>query len=214
MAKEWDLVIFDCDEVLVDSEPISNGTMVEMLGEIGLAMTLAESMDLLRGRSILAVISLVEERLGHQVPANFLDQYYLRIDQAFQRELKPVPGVIDALDRITLPACVASSGPHRKIKTTLGVTGLLSRFEGRIYSAVDVGRGKPSPDLFLHAARSMETEPGRCVVIEDAVPGIQAAIAAGMHVFGYAGDSSPDALREAGAEVFMNMADLPGLLGM
>ena len=211
---KWDLVIFDCDGVLVDSEPISNGTLVEMLSEIGLSISLEESSNLFMGRSMPAIIESVEERIGGLVPEGFIEQYYVRMDAAFHKNLKPIPGVIEALDRISLPTCVASSGPHRKMKTTLGLTGLLERFEGRIFSAWDVGRGKPFPDLFLHAASNMGTEPSRCVVIEDALPGVQAAVAAGMSVFGYTqkSSSSPSPLQQAGAVVFHDMDELPGLL--
>ncbi len=136
------------------------------------------------------------------------------MDSALQLDLKPIPGVIEALDRISLPTCVASSGPHRKMRTTLGITGLFGRFEGRIFSAWDVGRGKPFPDLFLYAASCMGTDPSRCVVIEDALPGVQAAVAAGMSVFGYTRESSMGPLGQAGAKVFNYMAELPRLLGM
>ena len=210
----WDLVIFDCDGVLVDSVPISNGTLVEMLSEIGLKISLEESARQFMGRSMPAIIELIEERMGRPVPVEFIDQYYTRMEAAFQRDLKPVPGVIEALDRISLPTCVASSGPHRKMETTLGITGLFERFEGRIFSAWDVGRGKPFPDLFLYAASSMGTHPSRCVVIEDALPGVQAAVAAGMSVFGYTQESMRSPLSQAGAEVFNDMAKLPALLGM
>ena len=218
---KWDLVIFDCDGVLVDSEPISNLTTVEMLAEIGLSLSLEESASLFRGRSIPAIFAVVEERIGRPMPEDFLEQLYNRMDAAFQQDLSLIPGVIgvlEALERRALPTCVASSGPHRKMKTTLGLTGLLERFEGRIFSASDVGRGKPFPDLFLYAASHMGADPSRCVVIEDAVPGVQAAVAAGMAVFGYAGDgmegSGAQCLQQAGAQVFADMADLPALLGL
>ena len=209
---KWDLVIFDCDGVLVDSETISNGTLVEMLAEIHLSISLEESSSLFMGRSMPAIIELVEERIGGFVPEGFLEQYYVRMDAAFHQDLKPIPGVIEALDRISLPTCVASSGPYRKMKTTLGITGLLERFEGRIFSAWDVGRGKPFPDLFLYAASCMKTDPNKCVVIEDSFPGVQAAVAAGMSVFGYSQKSSSSPLQQAGAVVFDDMAELPGLL--
>ena len=209
---KWDLVIFDCDGVLVDSETISNGTLVEMLAEIHLSISLEESSSLFMGRSMPAIIELVEERIGGFVPEGFLEQYYVRMDAAFHQDLKPIPGVIEALDRISLPTCVASSGPYRKMKTTLGITGLLERFEGRIFSAWDVGRGKPFPDLFLYAASCMKTDPNKCVVIEDSFPGVQAAVAAGMSVFGYSQKSSSSPLQKAGAVVFDDMAELPGLL--
>ena len=224
ILMKWDLVIFDCDGVLVDSEPISNATMVEMLAEIGLILSLEESARLFRGRSLPYIFAIVEERLGKPVPDGFLDQLYTRMDAAFQHDLKPVPGgmgVIEVLERMSMPTCVASSGPHRKMQTTLRLIGLLERFEGRIFSAADVGRGKPFPDLFLFAASQMGADPRRCVVIEDALPGVQAAVAAGMSVFGYVPDditsmkeSEAHPLQGAGAQVFVSMADLPTLLGL
>lgn len=209
---KYDLVIFDCDGVLVDSMAISNGTLVDMLVEIGVSISLQESDDLYMGRSMPAIIEDVSARFNVRVPDAFLNEYYVRMDAAFNTDLKPVPGIVDALDKISLPTCVASSAPHRKMDTTLRVTGLMDRFVGRIYSANDVGRGKPFPDLFLHAARQMGAEPLRCVVIEDAVAGVQAAVSAGMPVFGYAPDSDGEALRQAGATVFNDMTDLPELL--
>ncbi len=125
-----------------------------------------------------------------------------------------MPGVVDALDRIGLPSCVASSGPHHKMAVTLRRTALWERFEGRIFSATEVRRGKPAPDLFLHAARQMGFDPAQTAVVEDSVPGVLAARAAGMRALAYAGDSDADAeaLAEAGGETFRDMAELPGLL--
>ena len=168
---KYDLVIFDCDGVLVDSMAISNGTLVDMLSEIGVSQTLDESNSLYMGRSMPAIIEDVLQRFGVRVPESFLNEYYTRMDVAFREDLRPVPGIVEALDKINLPTCVASSAPHRKMDTTLQVTGLKDRFDGRIFSANDVGRGKPFPDLFLHAARQMGAKPLRCVVIEDAVAG-------------------------------------------
>lgn len=208
----WELVIFDCDGVLVDSEPISNGVLSNMLTEIDLPMSPQESIQLFQGRSMASVFEMIESRFGKPVPDGFLEEYYLRMDAEFRESLNPTPGIFEALDGISIPTCVASSGPHRKMRTTLGVTGLFSRFEGRIFSATEVARGKPHPDLFLHAAKSMGASPKWCVVVEDAVPGVMAAIAAGMAVFGYARTSPSGPLAEAGAQVFDNMADLPGLI--
>ena len=212
VTLKFDLVIFDCDGVLVDSMAISNGTLVEMLRELGVTVSLEESNALYMGRSLPAIIEDVSNRFGVSVPHGFPNEYYLRMEAAFRKGLRPVPGIIEAPDKITLPKCVASSAPHRKMNTTLRVTGLMDRFEGCIFSAADVGRGKPFPDLFLYAARQMGSEAHRCVVIEDAVPGVQAAVSAGMSVFGYAADSDGDSLREAGATVFDGMANLPDLL--
>ena len=133
--------------------------------------------------------------------------------EAFESDLHSISGIEAALDQITLPTCVASSGSHEKIRTTLGHTNLLGRFEGRIFSSSEVSKGKPAPDVFLHAARQMGYEPERCVVIEDSKYGVQAARAAGMHAFGYAGGLTPAEWLEAEkATVFTSMAELPDLL--
>ncbi|MDX9858929.1 MAG: HAD family hydrolase [candidate division Zixibacteria bacterium] len=208
----WSLIIFDCDGVLVDSEPITNRIFRRMLNEIGLEISLEETMSVFLGRTMDDCVGIIEDRLGHAVPDNFIEQYHRRIIPAFERELKAVPGVETVLDAIPGPTCVASSGAHEKMRATLGVTGLLSRFEGRLFSATEVPRGKPFPDLFLHAAKTFGAEPSRCAVIEDSVPGVQAGRAAGMHVFGYAGFTPSARLEQAGALVFHHMRELPVLL--
>jgi len=210
-----DLVIFDCDGVLVDSEPIANRIFVEHLARHGIAMSLEAALSDLVGRSLPSCVALLEERHGLKLPADFAPVLQGVTMQAFERELQPVPGVAAALDRITGPTCVASSSAPAKIRLSLGLTGLLPRFEGRLFSASEVPRGKPHPDLFLHAAARMGHAPSRCVVVEDAVPGVQAGRAAGMRVLAYAGAAHADRTRldDAGGEVFSDMADLPGLLG-
>jgi HAD superfamily hydrolase (TIGR01509 family) len=208
----WDLVIFDCDGVLVDSEPIANRVMCEMVGEVGLPMSYDETVRTFIGRSMSSCVALIEERLGRRLTPGFAAEFHVRTVERFRSELQPVPGIEDALDRIALPTCVASSGEIAKMEVTLGVTGLLPRFRGRIFSATQVPRGKPAPDLFLHAARQVGARPERCVVVEDTVLGVQAAVAAGMHVFGFAGRSDPEELARAGAQVFHDMRLLPGLL--
>jgi HAD superfamily hydrolase (TIGR01509 family) len=209
----WDLVIFDCDGVLVDSEPISNRIFSTMLGEIGIPTSYEETVRQFVGRSMQSCLEIMERRLGGPVPEHFLPDYHARTFAAFERELRPVPGVVEVLDRLRVPTCVASSGEHAKIRTTLGVTGLLPRFEGRIFSATEVERGKPAPDLFLHAARAMNAAPPACAVVEDTILGVQAGVAAGMTVFGYAAMSGPGALTAAGARVFEDMGELVALLG-
>ena len=164
------------------------------------------------GRSWATCRALIEQRLGRPLPEDFADGYHEELYEALRRELRPVAGVRAALDAIDGPACVASSGAHEKIRTSLGATGLLERFEGRIFSATDVEHGKPAPDLFLHAARECGAEPGRCVVVEDAPAGVQAGRRAGMTVLGYAGLTAPELLAAEGATVFRSMAELPALL--
>jgi HAD superfamily hydrolase (TIGR01509 family) len=204
------LVILDCDGVLVDSEPLSNRTLSQALAAIGVEMSQDECMRTFMGRSFTTVLDEIERRLGAPAPDTFEADYRQRMFAAFAAELRAVPGVEDALDRIEDPTCVASSGRPEKIRFTLGHTGLLPRFEGRIFSASEVPRGKPHPDLFLHAAARMGFAPGHVVVVEDSRPGVEAAQAAGMRVLGYAGRTDPDDLD--GAEIFTDMAALPELL--
>jgi HAD superfamily hydrolase (TIGR01509 family) len=203
-------VIFDCDGVLVDSEQISNRVLAGLLTEIGLPMTPEESVEAFMGRSWKTVEAYAADTRGEPLPDGFRARYLDAMFAAFSEQLVPVPGVIAALDAIELPSCVASSGSHEKMRVTLGQTGLLERFEGRIFSATEVEHGKPAPDLFLHAAASMGWEPAECAVVEDSPAGVEAGLSAGMTVFGYAGTTP--ASRLAGAHVFTDMAELPALL--
>ena len=195
-------VIFDCDGVLVDSEPLMNREFSAMLNELGLSYTAAETTRTFMGRSMKSCMQIVETQLGHAVPPGFFDVLDQRAYAVFERHLTPVPGVellLDALDRIGLPYAVASSGSHEKMRTTLGITGLLPRLTGRITSATEVAHGKPAPDVFLLAAERLNVAPQNCVVIEDSLLGIEAANAAQMRVVGYAAMIDADAMRTAGA---------------
>jgi HAD superfamily hydrolase (TIGR01509 family) len=206
----YELVIFDCDGVLVDSEPLSNRILAERLTAIGLPTTTEDSIRDYMGRSWKTDQEIIEGRLGRPLPDGWVDAYHAEVMAAFERELQPVPGIHAALDAISLPSCVASSSAHPRIRGALRTTGLLARFEGRIFSATDVEHGKPAPDLFLHAAATLGFEPGRCAVVEDAPTGVQAALAAGMTPFGYAGSTRPELLE--GARVFASMDELPALI--
>jgi HAD superfamily hydrolase (TIGR01509 family) len=196
-------VIFDCDGVLVDSEPISNRVLAHLLTEIGLPMTPERSIETFMGRSWPACLQIIEELLGAPPPADLTERYRSARNEALQN-VHPVDGIEEALARIDLPACVASSGDHTKMELTLSVTGLRDRFDGRIFSAYDIGgRGKPAPDLFLHAAQQMGFDPQSTAVVEDSGPGVEAGVAAGMHVFGYRIDAPT---------TFTDMRELPDLL--
>jgi phosphoglycolate phosphatase len=209
---KYELIIFDCDGVLVDSEPIYHGILSEMLNEIGLPFTLEESMQTFAGRPDAAVEAIIEERLGRPVPFNFFKEHHERAYAMFRRDLEPVPGIVEVLSTLMVPTCVASSGEHERMQTTLGKTGLLPKFEGRLFSATEVEYGKPAPDLFLYAANKMDARPKNCAVIEDAIPGVQAGISAGMTVFGFAAHADPKAMDDAGARVFLDMSELTSLL--
>ena len=213
MSAPFDLVIFDCDGVLVDSELISNRVLAEHLTAIGMPTTTEESMDRYMGGSLRTVLDDVEHRLGHAAPEGFIADYRAASYRAFESELRAVEGIEAALDALDgTPTCVASSGEHDKLRRTLGQTGLLPRFEGRIFSATEVARGKPAPDLFLHAAAAMGAEPARCAVVEDSPVGVEAALAAGMTVFAYTGRTPAPRLARDGVRVFGAMAELPALL--
>ena len=213
LAGPFDLVIFDCDGVLVDSERIAVRIDVEVLGELGWELTEADVIERFVGLSEADTVRQVEEHLGRELPEAWDVAFVPRYRAALEAELVPVDGVIEALDAISLPTCVASSALHERIRFSLGLTGLLERFDGRIFSATDVERGKPAPDLFLHAARSLGTDPSRCAVIEDSPFGVAAARAAGMRAFGYAGGLTPGERLEGPATVvFEDMRELPGLL--
>ena len=210
-----ELLIFDCDGVLVDSDRISLRIQAERLTALGLPMTYEDCVREFLGLGMPATLRLIEERLGKPLPPGWAEELDEEVEAAFRRELKPVPGIVEALDRITLQTCVASSGSHEKMTLTLGLTGLNERFAGRIFSADEVARGKPDPDLFFFAAERMGVVPERCIVVEDSPFGVAAARAAGMSALGYAADAEPravGALFDAGAIVFTSMADLPGLL--
>jgi HAD superfamily hydrolase (TIGR01509 family) len=208
------LVIFDCDGVLVDSERIAVRLDVAVLGRLGWTLTEAEVVERFVGRSHEYMVGEIEAAIGRRLPEDWEDEFHRLYREAFEAELAPVEGVVEALDRITAPTCVASSSTHERLRLTLGLTGLLERFNGRIFSTADVPNGKPAPDLFLHAARTLGADPARCAVVEDSRFGVEAARAAGMRVFGYAGGLTPaERLEGASTTVFEDMRELPALLG-
>jgi HAD superfamily hydrolase (TIGR01509 family) len=208
-----ELVIFDCDGVLVDSERISVRIDAYVLGALGWPMSEAEVVERFVGRSHSYMVGEIERQVGRTVEEGWENRFQHLYREAFGAELEPVAGVTDALDAIELPTCVASSSSHERLERTLGLTGLLDRFRGRIFSADDVVHGKPAPDLFLHAAAAMGVPPARCVVVEDSAFGVEAARAAGMHAFAYAGGlTSADRLRGPATTVFDDMRELPRLL--
>jgi HAD superfamily hydrolase (TIGR01509 family) len=209
------LVIFDCDGIVVDSEPLANRVLHERLAALGLRLSLEESAARFTGRSMAGCVALVERLLGRPVPDDFVADLRRETRAAFERGLEPVPGIIAVLERLPGPFCLASSGSHEKIRHSLRLTGT-DRYFGpeRIFSAEDVARGKPAPDLFLYAASRCGARPGECTVVEDSVPGVEAAVAAGMRVFGFAARTPSRALAAAGATIFSDMDQLPGLLGI
>ena len=210
----YELVIFDCDGVLVDSEPIANRVLAGQLASIGISLPLEEVMRKFVGRTRAGCLGLAAELLGRDVPEGFAEDWDAALFDAFERELKAIEGVADLLRGLALPFCVASNSSLDRMRVSLRAADLLQFFEGRMYSAADVAWPKPAPDVFLHAARSLGAAPARCAVIEDTPTGVRAGVAAGMTVFGYGGGghSNPADLEREGARVFDYMSDLPALL--
>ncbi|MFI6442939.1 MULTISPECIES: HAD family hydrolase [Streptomyces] len=211
----YDLVIFDNDGVLVDSEPISNRHLAAYLTELGHPTSYEDSIRDYMGSAMHRIHDLVLERTGRRLPEDFDDVFHARVFAAFERELQPVAGVAGVLEKLAadgVPYCVASSGSHERIRVGHRATGLDRWFaDERIFSSQDVGRGKPAPDLFLYAAERMGVEPGRCVVVEDSPLGVQAAVAAGMDVYGFTA-MTPAAKLVGATQLFSDMGELADLL--
>jgi len=213
--NDLQLVIFDCDGVLVDSEDISNAVLARMLTEEGLATTLAQARGAYQGLSLGDVLAAAEERLGRRLPVGWLERYEREREDAFRSGLRAVAGAAAAVRAVAaagVGVCVASQGKLAKTRLSLALTGLSDLFAQRaLFSAEQVPRGKPHPDLFMHAARAMGAQPGRCAVVEDTPSGVTAAVRAGMRAVGYAADSDRAALALAGAEIVHTLDALPGL---
>ncbi|HSL33907.1 MAG TPA: HAD family hydrolase [Candidatus Limnocylindrales bacterium] len=214
----FDLVVFDCDGVLVDSERLSIRVDVVYLERLGWPMSESEIIERFVGKSDADMRAVIEEHLGGPVPPEIDEEFGRLYRETFDAELTAVDGIVEALDAIVargLRTCVASSGSHDKIRRNLGLTGLDGYFGERIFSATDVANGKPAPDLFLHAAAALDAEPARCAVVEDSVHGVRAALAAGMTAFAYAGGVTPAAALSAaatGVVTFGDMRELPLLI--
>lgn len=211
-----ELVIFDCDGVLVDTERLAIRIEQAALAELGWELSAEELAERFVGCTDGHFEREVARQIGSAIPASWRAAVNARYEEAFRTELLAVDGAIEALDAleaIPYATCVASNGSHGKMQKTLGGTGLHARFAGRIYSAYDVAEGKPAPDLFLHAAEQMGHPPERCVVVEDSSNGVAAARAAGMHVYAYAGGLiPPERLMGPGTTVFADMRQLPALI--
>jgi HAD superfamily hydrolase (TIGR01509 family) len=212
-----DLVIFDCDGVLVDSEGISAEVLARSLSAAGLPTSASEALREYRGLLLRDVLERAEARLRAPLPERFADAFERDRMVEFERLLSPVPGAaatVRSLRAAGVSVCVASQGKLEKTELTLRLTGLRDLFgEQALFSAYSVPRGKPYPDLFLHAAATMQVRPEQCVVVEDTTIGVLAARSAGMRVFGYDAGGDETALREAGAEPLRSLTDLPALIG-
>jgi len=214
MIDPPDLVIFDCDGVLVDSEVIANGVMADCLNEAGVMLNVEQTMAFGVGKSATAVAAAVKTEFGVTLPANFFEEMGARIIAAYPGKLRPMDGIPELLTVLKLRRCVASNSPIARVRHALTTTGLLPHFEPHIYTAAMVAQSKPAPDLFLHAAQQHGARPERCLVIEDSLSGVAAAEAAGIPIIGFVGGSHcrpghADAMRQAGCfEVFARMDEV------
>lgn len=213
------LIVFDCDGVLIDSEPISLACLTAGLNRIGVAIDVDTVRARFAGMSMASIMAAVTQDTGIAAPEGFLPRLKADTLAAFDARLTPMPGIAGAVSSLSLPFCVASSSDPVRLRHSLGLTGLLPLFEGRIFSSTMVARGKPAPDLFLHAAATMGVAPAACLVIEDSVPGVIAARAAGMRVTGFTGgghwshDRSGADLAAAGAvPIYRDHRDLDGIV--
>ena len=212
MAR-FDLVIFDCDGVVVDSERIVFEVFGSFIRSLGVHLSDAETREQFLGRSLADCMLIVERFRGTPAPLGSLERYMADRDRVLRERVEPVAGIREVLGALTIPYCIASSGGHDKMRITLGATKLMPLFEGRLFSATEVPRAKPAPDIFLFAAERMGASPARTAVIEDTVNGVRAGRAAGMTVFGYVDLTPADRLVEAGARAtFTQMHELPALL--
>jgi HAD superfamily hydrolase (TIGR01509 family) len=212
------LVIFDCDGVLVDSEPISNAVLARALTEAGLPTTPAQAIAAYKGRIMSDVVGLAQAQLGRPLPDGFVAAFEADREREFMAGLEPIPGAADTVRALTeagVRVAVASQGKLSKTELTLGVTGLRALFGSEaLFSAYAVTRGKPYPDLYRHVAERMGATSDLCVVVEDTVIGVTAGVAAGMRVLGYAPDDDGEALRAAGGEPITALEDVLGVVGL
>jgi len=210
-VNSFDLIIFDCDGVLVDSERITTEVFSKVLEEeCGLSLSLEFLLETFMGKSSQECLVIIEELLGHKPPISLETKYQNNINKALQESVTTIAGIEKALEDISIPYCVASGGSHEKMRTTLGKTKLLPYFEGKLFSSSDVPNGKPHPDVFLYAAKIMGClNPSQCLVIEDSPLGVQGGIAAGMTVFGFADLVKKQKLLDSGAHhIITNIANL------
>lgn len=209
--SDFALIIFDCDGVLVDSERIANEVFAKVLSEeCGLLFSLEDMFQIFVGHSSKQCMAIIKEMLGEEPPPHLEERYQAEIDHALSVSVTPISSIERVLQNLTIPYCVASSGSHEKMQTTLGKTKLLRYFEGKLHSTADVERGKPYPDVYLHAAGEMGVfDPAKCLVIEDSPLGVAGGVAAGMTVFGYTELMNKSRLLQAGAHrTFNNMSNL------
>ncbi len=210
--KNINCILFDCDGVLVDSEGITNQVLMDMTQPLGLELTLDEAHTVFNGKNLKDIFNNIEKRLNGKLPETFENDFRRLTFEAFKTDMKPIPGVIDFIDSLSVAYGVASNGPEEKIRLNLTTTGLIEKFENNIFSAYQINRWKPDPELYLHAAKTMGHRVQECIVIEDSLSGVIAAQRGGFKVYGLANPHSETQLKEAGAILFYNYEELAYLL--
>lgn len=209
---KYKCIIFDCDGVLVDSEPISHQVIVKMANSYGANLTYEEAHKRFAGTFLSHVVSEIETIIGHKVPEDF-EQEYRRISfERFRESIQPIEGIKEFIEKLSIPICVASNGPLHKMELTLTKTNLISLFNGNLFSAYEVNAWKPDPKLFLHAAQKMNYSPTESLVIEDSLSGVKAAISGGFDVFALADNENTIQLESAGAKVFSSIREIQSFL--
>jgi len=209
MKKPIKCILFDCDGVLVDSEPIALSTLVYQANELGVEIDLEFATQYFKGNSLEEVIATITLFRKKPVPSNF-EQVYRKISfDRFKKELKPIEGITELIPQLTIPFAVASSGPQHKIRLNLEITELIHQFDGNIFSCYDLQKWKPDPAIYIHAAKKMGFEPKECLIIEDSLMGVQAAVASGARVYAYAEHAhNKEELQATGATLFYDMLDI------
>ena len=205
-------IIFDCDGILVDSETIANQVLLSMSASFGLKMTMTEATKKFNGRRLKRIFEIIEELTNKKLPDSFETEFRKQTFEAFKTDLKPVQGVQEFIEKLTIPYCVASSGPTEKIILNLTTTGLLHKFENKIFSSYEINSWKPDPEIFLHACKQMGFKKEECIVIEDSAAGVIAGVTGGFKVFALANENNAQDLISEGATVFYNYEELATVL--
>ncbi len=209
---KYKCIIFDCDGVLVDSETLSNTVLIDMAKSVGLVMDLHMADKYFTGKSLARNFEYIEKKISKKLPYDFEKNFRKKSFAVFKNNLQPIDGVHDLLNRLTIPYCVASSGPLEKIKLNLTTTKLIDKFDNNIFSCYEIQSWKPEPTIFLHAAEKMGFQPSECVVVEDSISGVHAAKAGGFDVYAYAQDRGKTTFEDMDVTVFYDMNKLDTLL--
>ena len=210
--KNVKCIIFDCDGILVDSETIANQVLLSMSAPFGLKMTMEEAVKNFNGRRLKNIFEQIEKLTDKKLPDSFETDFRKQTFEAFKTDLKAVKGVRKFIENLSVPYCVASSGPVEKITFNLTITGLIQNFENRIFSSYEINSWKPDPEIFIHACNQMGFKKEECIVIEDSVAGVIAGVKGGFKVFALANENNAQDLRDEGATVFYNYEELETIL--